>query len=182
MALLLHCLPWRSLPAPGSSCSSGGGGHSQCLGVRAPCALSPRGSRSAALVAQQNPGWIVPGDLEEFPLWSWCCVLALLFSAALILLILPPLFPPHHHHLKSLISSSSWARQLLRSCEAFSAEAVPVLKTVASLRGCGLVWEHFWCLAPYRTSTSRGLVSQMAEPPGGELGRVGAQRRQLARL
>lgn len=81
-------------PCPRKLLQQWGGGHSQCLGVRAPCALSPRGSRSAALVAQQNPGWIAPGDLEEFPLWSWCCVLALLFSAALILLILPPLFPP----------------------------------------------------------------------------------------
>lgn len=43
-------------------------------------------------------------------------------------------------HLKSLISSSSWGRQLWCSCMALSSEAVPVM--MASLQGCGLVGEH----------------------------------------
>lgn len=132
-----------------------------------------------------SAGWIAPGDLEEFPLWSWCCVLALLLSAALILLILPLcfFFSPPCHHLKSLIRSSSWARQLLCSCEAFSAEAVPMLKSVASLRGCALVWERLLVLGSLSHFHILGFrLADGRASRRGELGRVGAPRRRLARF
>lgn len=103
------------------------------LGVRVICALAPEHR------PPQQCGWLVAllqlGTLENFssgPSAVSQCNIRCCPNPINSLLCFP--------HLKSLISSSSWGRQLWCSCMAFSAEAHPV--RMVSLQGCGLVWEH----------------------------------------
>lgn len=127
-----------SSPAPGSVCVPGGAepgcrGGLSGLGTRVSRALCPEPrppQHCRRLVAR-----LQPGPLENFPSGP-----SAVFRCNVQCCPNPINSPLCFPHLKSLISSSSWGRQLRCSCAALSAGTVPA--TMASLQGCGLVWEH----------------------------------------
>lgn len=100
------------------------------LGVRAICAPSLERR------PPQQCRWLVAclqlGPLENFPSGPGA-----VFQCNIQCCPNPINSPLCFPHLKSLIS---WDRPLWCSCMALSAETVPVM--MASLQGCGLVWEH----------------------------------------